>query len=115
MFYGTELIIVMLPQRVLLVFDICLVSCEVDVNAVGIKLFLWATNVSVLLPHEHRGRANSCGLCQLMSSKPDPPDISLPAHVPVPKKPSTSLSQQNTESVFAACVMEIQQRPATLQ
>ncbi len=54
MFYGTELIIVMLPQRVLLVFDICLVSCEVDVNCWWNKALPLGHNVSVLC-HMHTG------------------------------------------------------------
>ncbi len=71
MFYGTELIIVMLPQRVLLVFDICLVSCEVDVNCWWNKALPLGHNVSVLCHMSTRGRANSCGLCQLYVIKLD--------------------------------------------
>lgn len=47
------------------------VSCEVDVNCWWNKALPLGHNVSVLCHMSTRGRANSCGLCQLYVIKPD--------------------------------------------
>ncbi|XP_052408173.1 interleukin-12 receptor subunit beta-2 [Carassius gibelio] len=53
------------------VFLICLVSCEVAVNCWWDKAAPVGHNVSVLCHTSTRGRANSCGLCQLYVIKRD--------------------------------------------